>query len=135
MSEPENGLITVASRLPVREAIDRLLGEASALGLQLFARVDHASNAAQVGMQLRPTELVIFGNARGGTPLMQDSQTAGIDLPLKALVWEDEDGRVWLTYNDAAWLSRRHGLGIGSQEAIHAIQAGLAAVTRAAVGE
>ena len=135
MSEPENGLITVASRLSVREAIDRLLGEASSLGLQLFARVDHAANAAQVGMQLRPTELVIFGNARGGTPLMQDSQTAGIDLPLKALVWEDEDGRVWLTYNDAAWLSRRHGLGVGSQEAVHAIQAGLAAVTRAAVGE
>lgn len=135
MSEPENGLITVASRSSVGETVDRLVDEASARGLQLFARVDHAANAAQVGMQLRPTELVIFGNAKGGTPLMQDRQTAGIDLPLKALVWEDEDGRVWLTYNDAAWVSRRHGLGVGSQEAVNALQAGLAAIARAAVGE
>jgi uncharacterized protein (DUF302 family) len=135
MSEPENGLITVASRSSVGETVDRLVDETSSRGLQLFARVDHAANAAHVGMQLRPTELVIFGNAKGGTPLMQDRQTAGIDLPLKALVWEDEDGRVWLTHNDAAWLSRRHGLGVGSQEAVKAIQAGLAAVARAAVGE
>ena len=135
MSEPENGLITVASRSSVGETVDRLVDEASSRGLQLFARVDHAANAVQVGMQLRPTELVIFGNAKGGTPLMQDRQTAGIDLPLKALVWEDEDGRVWLAYNDAAWLSRRHGLGVGSQEAVNAIQAGLAAIARAAVGE
>jgi uncharacterized protein (DUF302 family) len=135
MSEPENGLITVASGLSVRETIDRVLAEASSLGLQLFARVDHAANAAQVGMPLRPTELVIFGSPRGGTPLMQDKQTAGIDLPLKVLVWEDEDAHVWLTYNDAVWLSRRHGLGGGSQEAVNAIGAGLTAVANAVVGE
>lgn len=135
MSEPNDGLVTVASGLSVRETIDRVLGEASSLGLQLFARVDHAANAAQVGMPLRPTELVIFGSPRGGTPLMQDKQTAGIDLPLKILVWEDEDGSVRLTYNDAVWLSRRHGLGAGSQEAINAIGAGLTAVANAVVGQ
>jgi uncharacterized protein (DUF302 family) len=134
MSEPENGLITVKSGLSVREAIDRLVGEAASLGLQQFARIDHAANAARVGMQLRPTELVILGNPQGGTPLMQDQQTAGIDLPLKVLVWEDEDGHVWVTYNDAGWLARRHRLGAGSQEAVTAIGAGLAAVTRAAIG-
>jgi len=121
MSEPENGLITVASGLSARETIDRLVGETSSRGLQLFARIDHAANAAHVGMQLRPAELVIFGNPQGGTPLMQDKQTAGIDLPLKVLVWEDEDGRAWLTYNHAAWLSRRYGLGAASQEAVDVV--------------
>jgi uncharacterized protein (DUF302 family) len=135
VSELENGLITVASGLAVRETIDRLVSTVTSLGLQVFARIDHAGNAAHVGMQLRPTELVIFGNPKGGTPLMQDRQTAGIDLPVKVLGWEDEDGHVWLTYNDAPWLSRRHGLGAGSQEAVKAIQAGLAVVTQAAVGD
>jgi uncharacterized protein (DUF302 family) len=135
MNEPENGLVTVASGLPVPEAIDRLVDKATSLGLRMFARVDHAGGAAQVGMRLRPTELVIFGSPKGGTPLMQDRQTAGIDLPLKVLAWEDGDGHVWLTYNDPAWLSRRHGLGRGSQQAVEAIQAGLTAVTKAAAGD
>jgi uncharacterized protein (DUF302 family) len=132
MSAPENGLVTVASGLPVPEAIDRLVDKATSLGLNVFARIDHAGAAAQVGMELRPTELLIFGNPRGGTPLMQDRQTAGIDLPLKVLAWEDEEGQVRLTYNDPAWLSRRHGLGPASQEALEAIGKALAAVTQAA---
>jgi uncharacterized protein (DUF302 family) len=134
MSEPENGLVTVASGLPVADAMDRLADKATSLGLQVFARIDHAGAAAKVGMELRPTELLILANPRGGTPLMRDRQTAGIDLPLKVLAWEDEDGQVQLTYDDAAWLARRHGLGPASQEAVEAIGRALAAVTQAATG-
>ena len=128
-----NGLITNASKFSVRETIDRLTAAVISAGLLVFGRIDHASNAAQVGMELRPTELLIFGHPKGGTPLMQDKQTAGIDLPVKALAWEDEEGTVWLTYNEAGWLATRHELGASSKGAIEAMEAGLAAVTRALV--
>jgi uncharacterized protein (DUF302 family) len=105
-----NGLITLASQHAVKATIDRLETAAKAKGLTIFARVDHAAGATSVGMPLRPTELLIFGNARGGTPLMQLAQTIGIDLPLKALAWEDAAGKTWLSYNDPAWLAARHGL-------------------------
>jgi uncharacterized protein (DUF302 family) len=121
-----NGLITVASRFSVGETLDRLTAALTSVGLLVFARINHASNAAEVGLELRPTELLIFGHPKGGTPLMQDKQTAGIDLPVKALAWEDEKGAVWLTYNEAAWLATRHELGTGSSDAIKAIEAGLA---------
>jgi uncharacterized protein (DUF302 family) len=78
--------------------------------MKVFARIDHAAGAAQAGLELRPTELIIFGNARGGTPLMQLIQTVGIDLPLKALVWEDASGTTWLSYNEPSWIARRHGV-------------------------
>jgi len=107
----DNGLITIPSAFSVRETIDRLAAKVTSLGLNVFARIDHAAGAAQVSMALRPTELLIFGNAKGGTSLMQDQQTAGVDLPLKALAWEDANGRVWLSYNDPAWIAERHGLG------------------------
>ncbi|HYL33860.1 MAG TPA: DUF302 domain-containing protein, partial [Stellaceae bacterium] len=106
----DNGLISVQSRASVRETLDRLLAALAARKLTIFARVDHAAGAASVGLTLRPTEVVIFGNPQGGTALMQDQQTAGIDLPLKALVWQDADGKVWLGYNDPAWIAQRHGL-------------------------
>lgn len=124
----DNGLITVRCERPVRETVDRLAEVVAAAGLTVFGRVDHGGNATAVGMQLRPTELLIFGNPRGGTPLMQDQQTAGIDLPLKALVWEDADGAVWLTCNDAEWVAQRHGLGDHSQNAVEAMAKGQAAV-------
>jgi uncharacterized protein (DUF302 family) len=88
--------------------MDRLLTGIAAKDLTVFARVDHAAGAADVGLPLRPTELVIFGSAKGGTPLMQHAQTIGIDLPLKALVWQDAGGRTWLSYNDPAWIVERH---------------------------
>jgi uncharacterized protein (DUF302 family) len=91
---PENGLVTLASTHSVKETIDRLEAEAQANGLTIFARIDHAGGAIAGGMRLRPTELLIFGNARGGTPLMQAAQAIGIDLPLKALAWEDATGKV-----------------------------------------
>lgn len=128
----ENGLITIASRFSVRETIDKLAAAATSAGLRVFARIDHAEGASQVGMELRPTELLLFGNPRGGTPLMQDRQTAGIDLPVKALAWEDELGAVWLTYNEAAWIAARHSLGASSQRAVDAIEAGMESLTRAA---
>jgi uncharacterized protein (DUF302 family) len=128
------GLITVASNAPVGETIDRLVETVTAAGMRVFARIDHAAGAAEVDMELRPTEVVLFGHPRGGTPLMQDRQTAGIDLPLKALAWEDEDGRVWLTTDDPAFIARRHGLGEASRQAVAALAAGLERVTGVAAG-
>jgi uncharacterized protein (DUF302 family) len=128
----DNGLITLPSEYPVGETIDRLAALATARGLHVFARVDHADGAAKAGMALRPTQLLIFGNPTGGTPLMQDRQTAGIDLPVKALAWEDAGGRVWLGYNDAAWIAQRHGLGADSKKAVEVVAAGMAALIKAA---
>jgi Uncharacterized conserved protein len=132
----ENGLVTVESAHPVHETVDRLAATVTAAGSMVFARIDHAAGAAEAGMSLRPTELLIFGNPRGGTPLMQDRQTAGIDLPVKALAWEDEAGKVWLTYDTVAWIARRHDLGDESRPAVTAIDEGLQkAVARAAAAD
>lgn len=128
----DTGLVTLASQWSFDETVGRCVTALEARGLSVFARVDHAKNAASVGMDLRPTELLIFGNPKGGTPLMQESQVSGIDLPLRALVWQDADARVWLTYNDPRWLAARYGLGAPSQPAIAAMTAGLAAIARAA---
>ena len=130
----DEGLITVASAFPVSETVDRLAAAAEAAGMRVFARVDHAAGAAEAGMPLRPTELILVGNPRGGTPLMQDRQTAGIDLPLRALAWEDAEGRVWVTTNDAAWIAARHGLGEASAAAVSAVSAGLARIVEEAAG-
>ena len=124
----DDGLVTVASAFPVSETVDRLAAAAEAAGMRVFARVDHAAGAAEAGMQLRPTELILVGNPRGGTPLMQDGQTAGIDLPLRALAWEDADGQAWVTTNDTAWIAARHGLGAASSAAVAAVSAGLARI-------
>ena len=124
-----DGLITIGSAHPVSETIDRLAAAAEGAGMRVFARIDHAAGAAEVGMRLRPTELLLFGHPRGGTPLMLDGQTAGIDLPLRALAWEDADGSVWLTTNDTRWVAARHGLGEASAAAVAAITAGSAHVT------
>src|SRR3981189_401483 len=120
---PNNGLVSVQSRVPAKETLDRLLAALAARKLTVFARVDHAAGAASVGPPLRPTEVVIFGDPKGGTALMQDQQSAGIDLPLKVLIWEDADGKAWLTYNDPAWIAGRHGLGTASAAAVKAMAA------------
>ncbi|PYS45015.1 MAG: hypothetical protein DMG13_32965 [Acidobacteria bacterium] len=90
--------------------MERLETEIQAKGMKVFARIDHAAGAAEVGLTLRPTELIIFGNARGGTPLMQPNQTVGIDLPLKALVWQDAAGKTLISYNEPSWMAQRHGV-------------------------
>jgi uncharacterized protein (DUF302 family) len=130
----DDGLMTIASGFSVKETLDRLASTVTSKGMTVFGRVDHGAGAAQVGMPLRPTELLIFGNAKGGTPLMQAKQTIGIDLPLKALAWEDADGKVWITSNDPTWLARRHGLGGTVSANVEALRDGLAAVTKAAAG-
>lgn len=127
-----DGLITIASGVGPEETADRLESEITARGMTVFARIDHAAGAAQVGMALRPTEVLIFGNAKGGTPLMQSDQAVGVDLPLKALIWQDANGKTWLSYNDPKWIARRHGLGADADRVIHNLSAALEAVARAA---
>jgi len=102
------GLTTIKSSHPPEATMNRLEAAIKAKGLTVFARIDHADGASAAGLSLRPTELLIFGNAKGGTPLMQAVQTIGIDLPLKALVWQDASGETWLSWNDPAWLAARH---------------------------
>lgn len=104
------GLTTIKSSHVPKETMERLEAAVKAKGLTVFARIDHAGGASAAGLSLRPTELLIFGNAKGGTPLMQAVQTIGIDLPLKALVWQDASDETWLSWNDPAWLAARHGL-------------------------
>lgn len=123
-----DGLITIKSSFGPQETMKRLEAEVKAKGLTVFAHVDHAAGAAAVDLPLRPTDLLIFGNAKGGTPLMQQAQTIGIDLPLKALVWQDQSGTTWLSYNDPAYLARRSGLGDPAKAACSAIAAALKAI-------
>ena len=105
-----DGLVALKSPLGAKATMDRLEGLVKERGLNVFARIDHAAGAAKIGKTLKPTELLIFGNPQGGTPLMECAQSAGIDLPLKALVWEDVSSQVWLGYNDPAWIAQRHGV-------------------------
>lgn len=128
--DPDNGLVTIASAHGVGATIDRLKAALEAKGMTVFARIDHAAGATAAGMALRPTELLIFGSAKAGTPLMQAQQAIGIDLPLKALAWEDAAGKVWLSYNEPAWLAARHGLGAAGAAATAAMAAGLKALAQ-----
>lgn len=105
-----DGLIAVKSPHKPKDTMDRLETLLKQKGVTIFARIDHAAGAATIGKSLRATELLIFGNPQGGTPFMECSQTVGIDLPLKALVWEDASGQVWVGYNDPAFLAQRHGV-------------------------
>src|ERR1700674_4310975 len=127
-----DGLITIRSSYGPQDTMSRFEAEVRAKGMTVFAQIDHAAGAAAVGLSLRPTALLIFGNAKGGTPLMQSNQTIGIDLPLKALVWQDASGGTWLSYNDPSWLAKRHGLGRDVEAAVSAMAAVLNAVTKTA---
>jgi uncharacterized protein (DUF302 family) len=130
------GLTAVASSFGFNETLHRLDTAVRASGMTVFARIDHAAGARQAGLELRPTTLLIFGNARAGTPLMQAAQTLGIDLPLRALIWDDELGKTWLSYNEPAWLAARHGLDPEKYPSVAAITKAIATVaTRAARAE
>jgi uncharacterized protein (DUF302 family) len=124
----QEGLISIASRYSAAETMQRLLAALNKRDFTVFARIDHAANAAAVGMPLRPTEVVLFGNPKGGTVLMQDQQRAGIDLPLKALVWQDSEGKVWLSYNTPDWIGARAELSEKSAGAVAAMTKALAAI-------
>jgi uncharacterized protein (DUF302 family) len=125
------GLTTIRSSHGPHDTMNRLEAAVKAKGMTVFARIDHSAGAAAVGLPLNPTEVLIFGNAKGGTPLMQAAQTIGIDLPLKALVWQDASGSTWLSYNDPAWLAKRHGLS-GAEAPVGNLTAALDAVAKIA---
>jgi uncharacterized protein (DUF302 family) len=110
LASADTGFVNVMSNHSVKETADRLQTVLKQKGMTVFTRVDHAAGAKRVGKILRPTELIIFGNPKVGAPLMQCSQTVGLDLPQKALIWEDETGRVWFSYNTPKYLAKRHGL-------------------------
>src|SRR5437660_4243512 len=109
---PDNrkGLIDMPSNHSVDETVEKLKGILQAKGITLFALVDHSGEAAKAGMKMRPTKLLIFGNPKGGTPVMLAAPSSAIDLPLKILVWEDVEGKVWVTYNSLSYLQERHNI-------------------------
>ena len=107
---PDNGMVNLASPRPVPETLERLESVLKARGVTVFARVDHSGEAEKVGMKMRPTQLLIFGSPKAGTPVMVAAPTVAIDLPLKALAWEDAEGRVWLSYNSPDYLQSRHNI-------------------------
>jgi len=126
-----DGLVAVKSPHSAAETASRLAAALPERGLKLFVRIDHAAGAVSIGKTLRPTEVLIFGNPQGGTPLMECQQSVGIDLPLKALVWQDASGQVWLGYNDPAWLIARHGA--GACPAVSTLSKALGSLAAAAV--
>jgi uncharacterized protein (DUF302 family) len=128
-----DGLISIKSSFQALETMNRFEAQVKERGLTVFARIDHAAGAAKIGKTLAPTELLIFGNPQGGTPLMECSQTAGIDLPLKVLVWEDAAKQVWVGYNDPSYLAARHG---ASQcPVVENLKKTLAAISQAALAK
>ena len=106
----DNGMVHLSSPRTVMETLTRLETIVQSKGLTILARIDHSGDAAKAGLQMQPTQLLIFGNAKSGTPLMIASPTVAIDLPLKALVWQDDAGKVWLSYNSPDYLKDRHGI-------------------------
>ncbi|HEY6717080.1 MAG TPA: DUF302 domain-containing protein [Reyranella sp.] len=127
-----DGLTACVSSHGPKETMDRLIAAVTSRGMTVLARIDHAAAAVKAGMELRPTEVVLFGNPRAGTPLMQAAQTIGIDLPLKALVWQDADGKTWFAYNDPKWLAKRHQALVGTERSLGAMTDALAAVAKEA---
>jgi len=110
MPANENGLVHVASSHSVPETLKKLQTVIEARGLKIFALVDHSGEAEKAGLHMSPTQLLIFGSPKAGTPLMIAAPSLAIDLPLKALVWEDGEGKVWVTYNSPDYLQQRHGI-------------------------
>jgi uncharacterized protein (DUF302 family) len=129
-----NGLVTLQSHHSVAETLERLASVLKAKGVREFARIDHAAGAAEVGMKLRPTTVVIFGNPAAGTPLMQADQRIGLDLPLKVLVWQDAGGQAWLSYSDPVWLAHRYELDDAAMPAVQRLASVLASFAAAATG-
>jgi uncharacterized protein (DUF302 family) len=126
------GLTTLQSGFSTKETMDRLESEIRGHGMEVFARIDHAAGAIKAGLELLPTEVIIFGQARGGTPLMRITQTIGIDLPLKALAWEDSAGQRWLSYLEPSWIAERHGVGADADAVVKGLDAALSFLARRA---
>lgn len=128
LAENTNGIIKLKSTHSVTETINKLEAVLLKKGMTIFKRVNHTAGASKVGLTLRPTELLIFGNPKVGTPLMQCSQTAALDLPQKALAYKDESGQVWLAYNDPSYMAKRHNIQ-GCEKAIKKVTGALAKFT------
>jgi uncharacterized protein (DUF302 family) len=129
-----DGLTTLKSGFGPKETMDRLDAAVRSKGMTVFARIDHAAGAAEAGLALRPTEVLIFGAAKAGTPLMATTPTIAIDLPLKALVYQDENGVTWLAYNQPSWLQHRHGIGAALDATVAAMNEGLDRLSKIAAG-
>ena len=127
----DNGIISIRSSHDVKTTVDRLENKLREKGMTVFIRINHAEGAQKVGKKLRPTELIIFGNPKVGTPLMHCGQSVAIDLPQKALIWQDETGQVWLSYNDPKYLASRHSIK-GCSEVIKKIEKALGNFARMA---
>ena len=131
MACADSGIISIKSSHDVKITADRLEKNLIAKGMRVFIRINHTKGARKVGKKLRPTEVIIFGNPKVGTPLMQCGQSVAIDLPQKALIWEDKAGQVWLSYNDPKYLVKRHGIK-GCIEVIKKIEKALSNFANAA---
>ncbi|WP_199500278.1 DUF302 domain-containing protein [Methylovirgula sp. 4M-Z18] len=129
-----DGLLVYESPHTAAEAMARLIGAITAHGMDVMARIDHAKAAKDVGLDLRPTEVVLFGNPKAGTGLMQASETMGIDLPLRALVWQSDDGTTRLAFADPDWLAARHGAKEANGPRLAAMRDALAKLAAAATG-
>ena len=129
----DNGLIHVKSPYAVNKTGDRLETALNEKGMIVFARINHSEGAKKIGLDLPATELIIFGNPKVGSPLMQCNRTVGIDLPQKALIWQDDNGQVWLSYNNPRYLARRHGLSECTQ-VIEKVDKALSSFAKAATG-
>lgn len=127
-----DGLVSIRSLWGPEATIERLTTEIEARGMTIYARIDHAAFAAEVGVPLRPSDLLVFGNPRAGMPLMESVPTIAIDLPLKALVWQDIAGNTWVSYNDPAWIARRHAIEPGREGTTAAMSAVLDAIATTA---
>ncbi len=127
----DNGIIRLKSANSASATIDKLEAVLKKKGMTVFKRVDHTAGAKKVGLQIRPTDLLIFGNPKVGTPLMMCSQTAALDLPQKALAYEDKNGQVWLAYNDPVYMAKRHGIK-GCDKAVNKVVGALAKFTKIA---
>lgn len=127
------GLINIKSGFGPKETMDRVKTEIRARGLNVFVCIDHAAGAVEAGLSLAPTNLIIFGNARGGTPLMQSVQAVGIDLPLKILVWQDAENNTWLSYNEPRWIAQRHNV-TNAEPVVGKMTVMLSAIAKEAAG-
>ena len=130
----EEGVVTIPSTFSVEETADRMENLLNTKGMTIFNRIKHSEGAANVGIELRKTELIIFGNPKVGSPLMKCQQSVAIDLPQKALIWEDADAKVWISYNDPVYLKKRHNIA-GCKEVISKIKKALSGITKSAAGE
>ena len=126
-----NGLVNVPSTFNVEETADRMESVLLEKGMTIFNRIKHSEGAANVGIELRKTELIIFGNPKVGSPLMKCQQSVAIDLPQKALIWEDNNAKVWISYNDPRYLEKRHNIA-GCEEVISKIEKALAGIAKSA---